>query len=150
MLPREPPIKLTENLMRHSGFILLALVCSMGAGAAEISVEIMRSAEQGVGKALGTVTILETTSGIEFVPRLSGERVPGPHGFHVHENPACGPGDKEGKVQAGLAAGRTTIRTRPASTSAPGRRPQGRSARADRRAGRNGDRVGEVGPSDFG
>jgi Cu-Zn family superoxide dismutase len=30
---------------------------------------------------------------------------PGTHGFHVHEKADCGPGVKDGKQQAGIAAG---------------------------------------------
>ncbi|NET32774.1 MAG: superoxide dismutase [Cyanothece sp. SIO1E1] len=30
---------------------------------------------------------------------------PGFHGFHIHANPDCGPGEKEGKIVPGLAAG---------------------------------------------
>jgi Cu-Zn family superoxide dismutase len=29
----------------------------------------------------------------------------GDHGFHVHEKGDCGPGEKDGKMEAGLAAG---------------------------------------------
>jgi len=30
---------------------------------------------------------------------------PGEHGVHIHENPNVGPGEKDGKMQAGIAAG---------------------------------------------
>ena len=30
---------------------------------------------------------------------------PGAHGFHLHENPSCDPGEKDGSVQPGWSAG---------------------------------------------
>jgi superoxide dismutase, Cu-Zn family len=39
-----------------------------------------------------------------FTPSLSGLE-PGIHGFHVHEKGDCGPGVKDGKPAAALAAG---------------------------------------------
>jgi Cu-Zn family superoxide dismutase len=60
--------------------------------------------EQGVGKDIGTITISEGPKGLVFTPKLSG-LTPGPHGFHVHQNPDCAAGMKEGKQVPGLAAG---------------------------------------------
>jgi Cu-Zn family superoxide dismutase len=37
-------------------------------------------------------------------PNLQG-LPPGPHAFHVHSNPDCGPGKEDGRIVAGLAAG---------------------------------------------
>ena len=60
--------------------------------------------EQGVGKNIGEVTLSETRYGLVLTPALTGLQ-PGLHGFHVHENPSCGPGVKDGKPGAALAAG---------------------------------------------
>jgi Cu-Zn family superoxide dismutase len=60
--------------------------------------------EAGVGIGVGTVTATETRYGTLFQPKLT-NLLPGLHGFHVHENPACGPGKKDGQPEAGLAAG---------------------------------------------
>jgi Cu-Zn family superoxide dismutase len=60
--------------------------------------------DQGTGKAIGTVTILDTPQGLKITPALSGLPA-GTHGLHVHEKPDCGPGMKDGKPVAGLAAG---------------------------------------------
>lgn len=40
------------------------------------------------GKDLGTVTVIETTSGVLLKVKLKG-LPPGPHGFHLHETKAC-------------------------------------------------------------
>ena len=58
----------------------------------------------GVGPVVGTIQISETPYGIVFTPDLKG-LAPGIHGFHLHENPDCGPGEKDGKKVPGLAAG---------------------------------------------
>lgn len=58
----------------------------------------------GMGAELGTVTIEESTGGLKFVPNLH-DLVPGEHGFHVHENPSCDPGEKNGATMAALKAG---------------------------------------------
>jgi len=39
-----------------------------------------------------------------FTPKLEG-LAPGVHGFHLHVNPSCDPGEKDGKKGAALAAG---------------------------------------------
>lgn len=59
---------------------------------------------KGIGKSAGTVTIKETTDGLELDMNLKG-LPPGEHGFHLHENGSCAPADKEGKPTAGEAAG---------------------------------------------
>ena len=90
--------------MRYPGLLLLSLCWSMAAGAAETTVEIHAINAQGAGPVLGTLTLREASSGIELAPRLHG-LAPGAHGFHVHEQPSCAAGEKEGKTVAGLAAG---------------------------------------------
>ena len=58
----------------------------------------------GVGEEVGTVSLVDTQYGLLLTPSLMG--LPSSiHGFHVHQNPACGPGKKDGKVVPGLAAG---------------------------------------------
>jgi Cu-Zn family superoxide dismutase len=82
----------------------LALAAS-GAQAAETTVTLSMAQADGAGPAVGTVRIVETPSGLVFYPQLAG-LPPGLHGFHVHENPSCGPSVKDGKtVPAGAAGG---------------------------------------------
>lgn len=90
--------------MRYLGLVLTPLFWSMAAQAVETSAQMHAIDETGIGAALGTVAVRETAAGIELVPRLRGLPA-GPHGFHLHEKPACEPGVKDGKPQAGLAAG---------------------------------------------
>jgi len=95
---------ITERAMSQSLLTLLLLSWSLLASAQEASAEIHRIDAQGVGARLGTVTISETAAGLAFQPDLAG-LPPGPHGFHLHEGSGCAPGEKDGKAQAGLAAG---------------------------------------------
>jgi len=59
---------------------------------------------EGTGDEIGTVTLEDTSGGLLITPKLKGLSE-GEHGFHVHQNPSCDPGDKEGTKVAGLAAG---------------------------------------------
>lgn len=58
----------------------------------------------GVGATIGTLELEDTAAGMKITPNLSG-LPPGNHGFHVHANPDCGPGEQNGAKVAGLAAG---------------------------------------------
>ncbi len=60
--------------------------------------------EQGVGKAIGSVSITEGPNGLVLTPELT-DLPPGVHGFHVHQNADCAAGEKDGKRVPGLAAG---------------------------------------------
>lgn len=59
----------------------------------------------GVGAPIGTITFRDTSQGLVGEPKLT-SLPPGVHGFHVHENPNCGPGTgANGQPAAGMAAG---------------------------------------------
>jgi superoxide dismutase, Cu-Zn family len=66
------------------------------AALADLLVPIQLTAEQGVGKAVGVVSISQTPYGLLFTPNLQG-LTPGIHGFHLHEHPSC--------ADKGMAAG---------------------------------------------
>jgi Cu-Zn family superoxide dismutase len=86
-------------------FLAAAAIMFTGtAFAAEIVVQMNLIDEQGVGKAIGTVTITEGPSGLVLTPALT-DLPPGVHGFHVHQNASCSAGEKDGKQVPGLAAG---------------------------------------------
>jgi Cu-Zn family superoxide dismutase len=61
---------------------------------------------KGPGKAIGEVVVTpgQQGRGVAFAPALTG-LPPGDHGFHVHQNPSCGAAMKEGRMEAGEAAG---------------------------------------------
>ena len=59
---------------------------------------------KGIGKEIGTITAQDTKFGLLLTPDLS-ELTPGLHGFHVHENPDCSPGERDGQIVPGLGAG---------------------------------------------
>jgi Cu-Zn family superoxide dismutase len=83
--------------------VLLAASTSL-ALAEDISVDMHKISAKGVGDKAGTVTLSDGEGGLTLKVSVAG--VPaGEHGFHVHQNGACGPGEKDGKMQAGIAAG---------------------------------------------
>lgn len=84
----------------------LMLAISGAAWAATKTVTMNAISASGVGAAIGTITFRDTRQGLLVEPKLASLQPPGPHGFHVHENPDCGPGPgPNGQPAAGLAAG---------------------------------------------
>lgn len=77
---------------------------SSSGGPRVVTVSMFMIDAKGVGPEIGTLTLSDSRGGLHVVPKLAG-LPPGQRGFHVHENPDCGPGMKDGKMQAGLAAG---------------------------------------------
>jgi superoxide dismutase, Cu-Zn family len=80
------------------------IVTATFAAAQEAKVEINTITADGTGKPIGTLTMMDGAGGLEISGQLEG-LAPGPHGFHVHEKPNCGPAEKDGKMTAGEAAG---------------------------------------------
>jgi Cu-Zn family superoxide dismutase len=80
------------------------LVAGAPVQAEELVVTMHLIDSTGIGKSIGTVTATSNPSGTVLAPNLKG-LTPGLHGFHVHQNPDCGPGVKDGKKVPGLAAG---------------------------------------------
>jgi len=71
---------------------------------ADVVVPINQVDEKAVGASVGEVTISESKYGLVFTPKLK-QLAPGVHGFHLHQNPSCAPGEKDGKQAAAIAAG---------------------------------------------
>jgi len=90
--------------MKRTLIALMTLACSAGVSAASQEVTLHQVSAQGVGEAVGKVTITETDYGLQFTPALSGMK-PGIHGFHVHAKGSCEPGESQGKTVAAGAAG---------------------------------------------
>ena len=84
-------------------FVIVALSL-YSAAQADTGVRMHLVDENGVGKDIGQVTISQTLYGLVLSPALAG-LPPGLHGFHMHENPSCGPRESEGKKVPALAAG---------------------------------------------
>jgi len=69
-----------------------------------VEVVVHQVSAQGVGASIGTLTLADTPNGVAITPKLTG-LPPGERGFHIHENPDCGPKEKDGAMVAALAAG---------------------------------------------
>lgn len=92
------------NLCKKMVAVALATGMS-GASAGELSVDMHKLTKDGLGEKIGTVVLRDTDDhGLMIVPDLTGLK-PGAHGFHIHEKPDCGSGEKDGKTVPGLAAG---------------------------------------------
>jgi Cu-Zn family superoxide dismutase len=87
--------------------LLGAVVLGFGgaASAATKTVTVNAIDASGVGAAIGTITFRDTPQGLMAEPKLTGLPA-GPHGFHIHQNPDCGPGPgANNQPAAGMAAG---------------------------------------------
>ena len=79
-------------------------VAPCAAAPAELTVPMALVDDSGVARPIGQVTVTESAFGLVFTPSLEG-LVPGLHGFHVHENASCEPGEQNGRKVPALAAG---------------------------------------------
>jgi Cu-Zn family superoxide dismutase len=68
------------------------------------SVSMNLISAQGGGAPIGTIALEDSADGLVLKPNLKG-LPPGEHGFHLHTNPSCAPGEQDGKMAAGLGAG---------------------------------------------
>ena len=85
--------------------LLPILLAAAFAARAYYQVDMRSISTKGVVPSIGTVTITAAPSGgVSLDPKLKGLPA-GRRGFHVHENPNCGPAEKSGKSVAGEAAG---------------------------------------------
>ncbi|MBN8432102.1 superoxide dismutase family protein [Microbulbifer salipaludis] len=95
--------RIARKMVVGCGFAAVIAGLAMSASA-ETVVSVLKVDSKGVGTMLGTVTISETPYGLVFTPNLKG--LPqGLHGFHLHQNGSCEPGEKDGKMVPALSAG---------------------------------------------
>ena len=90
-----------------TSFAIAVVLCAFVApayAAKSTKVTMNLISADGVGKAIGTITIKEGKDGVTLEPKLK-DLPAGEHGFHMHEKGSCDPADKEGKKTAGQAAG---------------------------------------------
>src|SRR5579859_969974 len=91
--------------MRHAAILAsLFLAAAVPALAQSLKAPMALATATGPGASVGTVTITEGSDGAKFALDLHG-LPPGPHGFHVHVNPSCAAGEKDGKPAPAGAAG---------------------------------------------
>ena len=93
--------------MKVHYFVFFMVVLAIYAAAAQADpmvIDMQYVTPDGTGKKIGTVTADQTPYGTLFTPKLSGLS-PGMHGFHLHAEGSCGPGEKDGRMVPGLAAG---------------------------------------------
>ena len=90
--------------MQHPMVVIACLASAATAYGAETTVTLSLADVKDIGVPVGTVRIVETRYGLVFYPALTG-LPPGLHGFHVHENPSCAPGERDGVSVAALVAG---------------------------------------------
>lgn len=88
--------------MKNPAALLLAFLAVPAYAETVVTMNLVDA--KGTGAEVGRVTISESKYGLVFTPALRG-LPPGLHGFHVHQNPSCAPGEKDGKPVAALAAG---------------------------------------------
>lgn len=68
-------------------------------------IEMHEVSADGVGEPIGTVQVEDSEHGLLVTPSLS-DLPAGGHGFHVHENPSCEPGENDsGEMTPALSAG---------------------------------------------
>ena len=86
--------------------MLWAVVAMAMAAQAEesLTIKVALLDEAGNDQAIGEVVVSESAYGLVFTPALSGLPA-GLHGFHIHENPSCAAGEKDGKKVLALGAG---------------------------------------------
>lgn len=85
---------------------LLALSAQLFAKAVEVPMNLVSA--KGNVRAVGSVQLQDSAQGLVLTLKLkslSPELEPGLRGFHVHTNPSCAAGEKDGAVVVALAAG---------------------------------------------
>src|ERR1700746_1994091 len=60
--------------------------------AANMTVDVNAIDANGIGKKIGTLRLSDSKQGLRITTQLA-DLPPGEHGFHVHVNPDCGPGN---------------------------------------------------------
>jgi superoxide dismutase, Cu-Zn family len=83
--------------------VLTALVATI-AVVQERMVDINKISAAGVGEKMGTIRVTEAKNGTTFKIDVTGITA-GKHGFHLHEKGDCAAAAKDGKMEAGEAAG---------------------------------------------
>ena len=75
-------------------FAVSSLAAFSASVLADETVTLHKIDEKGLGEVIGTIKLADTPTGLMLAPNLKG-LPPGQHGFHVHENGACGAKEKD-------------------------------------------------------
>ncbi|MGL4666437.1 MAG: superoxide dismutase [Cu-Zn] SodC [Saezia sp.] len=94
-------VSLLKKTVVLTGFVLTS-ACAFAQAGNVVNVNFVD--ENGVGQAIGTVTLTDSEYGLVLTPDLKGLPA-GNHGFHIHANPSCGPDGADNKKGPALAAG---------------------------------------------
>ncbi len=101
---------MSQNFIFKAKILLLSTLLSttLLAQQTEKVIEIhalnQNESTQGIGEAIGSVTLKDTLEGMALTIHL--KDIPaGDHGFHIHENPSCAFQMQEGKLVPGALAG---------------------------------------------
>lgn len=97
-------MKTNLAIMTVATTLMTSLTLPNIALADEKTVEVHKISPKGIGESIGTIKFSENESGLVLMPDLKGLS-PGSHGIHIHTNPSCDAGLKDGKMEAGHAAG---------------------------------------------
>ena len=89
-----------KKMQLLSGAVGMMTLVTGIAAAQQLTVDINKVSDAGVGEKIGTVTIAENKQGSSLKVAVSGK-----HGFHVHEKGDCAAAMKDGKMEPGAAAG---------------------------------------------
>lgn len=87
-----------------SGAAAILTVAAGVAAAQQLTVEINKVSDAGVGAKIGSVNISEDNKGVVFQVAVS-DIPAGSHGFHVHQKGDCTAAMKDGKPEPAGAAG---------------------------------------------
>ena len=86
------------------GFAFYWMMSAVRRDQTPVTIAVHRISPEGVGEKIGEIIAEASGDKIVLKPQVAGLE-PGAHAFHVHENPSCEPGEKNGAKVAGLAAG---------------------------------------------
>jgi superoxide dismutase, Cu-Zn family len=95
----------TDYTLCRAIMAMIALGAAVPAVAADLTVTMHKATQQGTGEDLGKIVISGSAGGALFKLDMHGLPA-GPHGFHVHENGACGPTNmNDVRIPGGAAGG---------------------------------------------